>query len=83
MCTSASQMGIACSWIVDWGAEMGWMRWNHSIAKTIKRVANPRLEFGWSVSWALRCSTSAESDGNERRSGGEKREIGVLEFYKL
>ena len=62
---------------------MGWTWWNRSIAKTIKRVASPRLEFGWSVSCALGCSTSAESDGNERRSGGEKREMGVLEFYKF
>jgi hypothetical protein len=62
VCTSSLRLGITRSW-VDW-KEMGWMRWNRSIAK---RIANPWLEFGWSVSCALGCTMSAESDGNERR----------------
>jgi len=58
--------------------EMGWMRWNHSIAKII---TDPQLEFGWSVSCALGCSTSAESD-EKGEDKAAKREIAVLKFYK-
>ena len=64
------------------GVDMGWMWWNRRIAKRNKIVANPQLEFSWSESFALGCTTSAESDGNEGREGGEKKEIGALKFDK-
>ena len=47
------------------GDEIGWMWWNRSIAKRIKIIAIPKLEFDCSVSCALECTTTAESDGNE------------------
>jgi hypothetical protein len=56
-------MGIARSW-VDWkgGDELDMVEPQHG-----QIIANPRFEFGWSVSCALGCTTSAESDGNERK----------------
>ena len=54
------------------GVDMDWMWWNRRMAKRIKIVTNPWLAFGWSGS----------CDGKERGYGGEKEEIGVLEFYK-
>jgi len=46
-----------------------------------QRITEPQLEYGWSVSCALGCSTSAESDekGEDKVA---KREIAVLKFYK-
>ena len=64
VCTNASRMGVARSW-ADWRGGNGLDVVEPQHAKTIKRVANPRLESGWNVSRALGCTTTAESDGNE------------------
>ena len=58
------QMGIVRSGLMIGGEEMGWMWRNRSIAKITKRTANLQLDFSWSVSCALGCTTSAESGGN-------------------
>ena len=57
-------MGIVRSWVVDWRGANVLLRRNRS---TAKRTANPQLDSGWSVSRALGCTTSAESDGNLKR----------------
>jgi len=46
-----------------------------------QRIIDPPLEFGWTVSRALGCSKSAESDekGDDKAA---KREIAVLKSYK-
>ena len=64
---SASRMDIARSWAVEWRGGDGLDVVEPQHRQKNKKIANSQLEFDRSMSCALGCTTTDESDGNEGR----------------